>query len=377
MKSLTELQAMSDKDIAGVIADVDASSIPGRALRRRFNRISRKQGGFTLLELLVVVAILAVLGGLAIAALGDKTSQAARGAATQGIADVESKLRSYQALTGVLPSSLDTLLCADSTTAGALTGFVELGGTSDLPGTGGGMGANIANKLNEVDLPAGMVDALVDAGITNLRYGYLDGTNSSCDNTDGAAIAAPAAVADIDYGAGFGVASPTAYPNAPLQEADIPNRVFDTPVASGSTSNRGRGFVAQIGTGTGLTADIPVVLWQRGRNQRVGAAFNDFVVAFGIGNNATHVTDTGPNRVNSQAGYYGDIGRDKYGRYVGLFKVGEYDDGTTPATGAVWTQADVDNVAAEAASKATLVAVVDARGDFLDEEFAEARGQKL
>lgn len=377
MKSLKELQAMPMAELSGLIKSLP-SNIGNRADRRLLVAAKNKNSGFTLLELLVVVAILAVLGGVAVAALGDKTTQAARGAATAGIADVESKLRTYQALTTSLPSNLDTMVCAEPT-ATALATPVDLGGASNLPGVGGGMGQNIANKLTVLNLTTGMVTALNNAGIGTLRYGFRNATDSSCDTITGTAIAAPAATVNVDFGAGFGIASPTTYPNTPLQLADIPNRVFDTPVASGSLANRGRGYAVEIG-GTsvylGGAATVPVQVWDRSRNMRVGAQFNDVLVAFGVGNNSTHVTDQTANKTNSQAGFYGDIGRDKYGRYVALVKVATHTTDTTTPTAATlaWTQALSD--AATADAKATLVAVVDARGDYLDEEFAEARGQK-
>ncbi|MDR2261102.1 MAG: prepilin-type N-terminal cleavage/methylation domain-containing protein, partial [Azoarcus sp.] len=47
---------MSKTELQTTLQSVDASAVKGRGLRRRFEKIRNKQGGFTLLELLVVVA---------------------------------------------------------------------------------------------------------------------------------------------------------------------------------------------------------------------------------------------------------------------------------------------------------------------------------
>lgn len=354
-------------------------SIKDEELRRKALQLKQKQGGFTLLELLVVVAILAVMGGLAIGSYGDKTTQAARGAATNTIAAVSSMVQAYQATAKVLPNNLDTLVCA-APAAGtiAIADSIAYGGASDLPGIGGGIGAKLNGKLTLLAIPNAQLGALNSAGINNLRYGLHGATNSSCDTVGGTDITAPTAVADIDFGAGFNAAAPNAYPNGSLAEADIPNRGFDFAAAG---RNRGRGFVkSTVDPTTGALqasatlASLPLQVLRPGVNGidsvKIGAGKRDILVVLGLGNNATMITDTTGNRVAASAPFYGDVGKDKYGRYVAVFKVG------TAATdaGAQWTQAQID--AATAASKAAFITVLDARGDFLDEEYAEANGQK-
>lgn len=367
MLSLTKLMSMSNREVKDVMEGVDASQIQGRALRRRFQAIrSKKQGGFTLLELLVVVAILAILGGLAIGALGDKSSSAAKGGATNTIAAVGLAIQGYQATAKVLPNSVDTLVCAGPATATAgaqaVADALAYGGTSDLPGIGGGIGKKLAGKMALTLVPAKGVDALINAGITQLRYGaHVSVTESSCDATGDGGFT----VAGVDY------------PNSPLADADIPNRGFDLPVgtiAADNLKNRGRGFVrdlAVIAASATATADKPSVLqvWKRGANGadnlKLGASAADVLVAVGIGNNASLVTDP-ENRTLNSSPFYGDVGKDKYGRYVALLSLGTDTDG------------DLATVTDQKFHlKSKFVAVVDARGDFLDEEFAEATGQKL
>lgn len=361
MKSATERFEALDAEALENIQDAD--------LRAKALSLKKKQGGFTLLELLVVVAILAVLGGLAIGAYGDKTTQAARGGATESIAAVDSMIRTYQATAKVLPSNLDSLVCANPDGSAHTAATVkDFGGTSDLPGQGGGVGAKIAGKLT-IRVPIAADTAVIDgvngalntAGIVQVRYAaFASATDDSCQTT---------ATSGASYASGS-----LFYPLGGLAALDIPSRAFDAPTndALTATNNRGRGFALSLPTGTVRLARAFQV-WNPGtlgaNNTKVGAQANDVLVVFGIGNNSSLVTDTSGGRVAPSAPFYGDVAKDKYNRYLALVKVG-----TTA------TVNPADPFAATeltASSKAQFIAVVDPKGDFLDEEYAEAVGQKL
>lgn len=348
--------------------NLDMQTIEGIAdekLRKQALKLKNKQGGFTLLELLVVVAILAVLGGLAIGAYGDKTTQAARGGATNTIAAVTSMMQAYQATAKVLPSNLDALVCAPTEAIGTpvahtATNTIDYGGASDLPNVGGGMGAKLGGKLSLAIPGTAANTALINAGVEVVRYAAHDTTltASSCDGTV--------------VGASFAGADGVFYPVSPLVNADIPNRGFDVPANSSltATNNRGRGFPITLNATTARAFQI----WQRGtngfNNTKVGAQATDVLAVLGLGNNASMITDSSGNRVGASAPFYGDVAKDKYGRYLALVKIGTSTDTTSDAVvaGAI--------TGFTAASKASFITVVDPRGDFLDEEYAEATGQK-
>jgi prepilin-type N-terminal cleavage/methylation domain-containing protein len=333
-------------------------------------KMSNKQGGFTLLELLVVVGILAVIGGAMISSLGGQEQKAARGTATATIAGVEDAFRIYQITTGNLPNELESLAClpvANAADPGAVTTLVngvpaspadatsayKFGGVSNASGLGGGLGKKLADKFDLVAIPAGGITALNDAGITSLRYA----ATGACDNEAGAGTTA------VTFAGGETIAA-----NAALQDISIPQHAFEDP-RPGSNRNRGRGF-----SGT-LTANSPMMLWDNDggyNNTKIGGSAGSVLIGMGVGQ-ASDLIGNGVDAAFGKAPFYGEIGKDKYAHYIALIEIGidsNADGDNDPATSATTAWADVDF------GDAKPIAVVDARGDFLDEEMAEFTGQK-
>jgi prepilin-type N-terminal cleavage/methylation domain-containing protein len=343
-------------------------------------KVNNKQGGFTLLELLVVVGILAIIGGALISSLGGQETKAARGAATSSIAGVENAIRIFVSSTGNLPNDMESLVClpfANAASPGSVANIVDtplalgsaavadtaykFGGVSNVSGVGGGIGKKLADKFNLVAVPADGITALNDAGVTTVRYAAAN----ACDNETGAGTTA------VTFAAGEIIAADSA-----LQDITIPNHAFEDPRTGGGTSgrNRGRGFQGII------NANSPLMLWGGGddgyNNLKVGGSRESVLVGLGIGQ-ASDLVGTELDSAFSKAPFYGDVGKDKYAHYIALVQIGldnnaDGDDNpTTTLTVADATWADVDF------GNAKVVAVIDARGDFLDEEIAEFSGQKI
>jgi hypothetical protein len=147
----------------------------------------------------------------------------------------------------------------------------------------------------------------------------------------------------------------------PLSEIDIPQHAFDAP-RPGNARNRGRGFALDLPAPGAVPTDpssFSAMVWDAGaggyNNVKVGAAADAVLVGLGIGNYSDIVNSNGSgsnvgNANFSSAPFYGDVAKNEYSHYVMLVDV--------------------------SVNPAQLVAVVDARGDFLDEEFAESTGQK-
>ncbi len=352
--------------------DIQNKTVQNKKPKQSALRLINNEHGFTLLEMLVVVGIIAVIGGAMISSFGGQEAKAGRGVATQTIAGIEDAMRIQVAVNGVIPNNLESLTCLDFALAAhptiglgiingpapatwaATTQASKFGGLSDLPGVGGGLGANIANKFNLVSIPTGMGQALITAGITSLRY--ADG--ESCD-TD-----------PLTPALAKGPTSATApFPQASLAENNIPNHAFEGPRPGLlGQRNRGRGFARTIDFGGATTPALMV--WDRGtdgyNNVKVGAGATDVLIGLGLGQASDAVGL--PSSPFAKAPFYaGQIGRDKYSHYTILVNLGRDLDGDLA------TVLPADHFPA---TVATVVAVLDARGDFLDEEMAEFTGQK-
>jgi prepilin-type N-terminal cleavage/methylation domain-containing protein len=334
------------------------------------NKLNKNQEGFTLLELLVVVGIIAIIGGAMISSFAGNEVKAARGVATQTIAGIESAVRVFTVETKRLPNNLESLVCAPYSSAGdvasiawgtnavndpkaadavisgggVITTALKFGGESNVAGIGGGMSKKLAEKFIGYKLTADQAEGLNNLGMSSLRYAMSE----ACD-TD---VATTATLTGVN-----GATGPMGASAKGLVGIDIPNQAFADPRPDGTTGFklRGVGFAGLIATGT------PVLRWYKGsadgatinngyNNLKVGAAEDDILIALGIGQD-TDLIGTTLDAKMSKAPFYGQVGKDKYAHYIGLFNI-----------------TDENNI--------QLQSVVDARGDFLDEEIAEFQGQK-
>lgn len=330
-------------------------TIKDKKMRKQALRLKRKEGGFTLLELLVVVGILAIIGGALVSSFGGQETKAAQGTATNAIAGIEGAMRTYQTVNNRLPDNLEALACRPANaaptavndavapdTAIVTTEAYKFGGLSNVSGVGGGMGAKLAGKFNLTALTADQAEALSDAGVLNLRYAVT----AACDND----VATTELVPTMG---GITLATGT-IGQAALVDMDIPNHAFEDPRPNGDDwNNRGRGFSATVAAGE------PVMIWDAGtsgyNNKKLGAAPTDVLVGLGIGQASDFIG--GPDSPFAKAPFYGQIGKDKYAHYIALVNIGSA--GSELKEGKAYVQA-----------------IIDARGDFLDEEIAEFSGQK-
>ena len=337
--------------------------------------VSKNQGGFTLLELLVVVGIIAIIGGAMIASFSGQETKAARGVATNAIAGVENAMRIYKVATaGSLPNNMESLVCAPYSATGVVStatvladsdtnnelGFIpadstvsmttasafahKFGGATNATGIGGGMTKKLAEKFLMANLSKDQADALNDAGVTSMRYAMIE----ACD-ADATTIATVTAYGIEDKPMGGNTKS--------LVGIDIPNQAFEDPRPDGDSGFKHR----SIGFSGVITTASPVLIWNRGQegynNVKVGAGADDVLIAMGLGQSSSLV-GTGGDAAFGKAPFYGQVGKDKYAHYIALVNVG--------AIGSEFESGE-----------AHVAAVVDARGDFLDEEIAEFQGQKI
>jgi len=79
-------------------------------LKKRYTMDKKRQRGFTLVELLLVLVILALIAGLVLPGIIGKAESAKVKAAASQISRISMSVESYYLDTGVTPSSLDELV---------------------------------------------------------------------------------------------------------------------------------------------------------------------------------------------------------------------------------------------------------------------------
>lgn len=323
--------------------------ISDTVMNQRFRQL-RNQAGFTLLELLVVVAVLAVIAGGLLVSYDGLEAKSSKGQAAFNLAAIDKGVRTFKVVSGSFPNELDSLLtdglsvptCAAGTTCTA-TGATAAGAGTAGSGFYAGLHSNLQGadsnvliadgKLGLYELTAADVTALNNAGISRIRQ-IDDATNAI---------------------------------------GSIPNRDFDdAPRGKGVAATMAAGMVVPVVESEGLGAATACTAPFDGACNRLNdiagldPSIQHVVVAFGLGNNSSIVSDQGGgNAANfSEAPFYTDVAKNQYGRFVVLFHL------------ASDTNGDGTIAAGERFSSARFIGVIDSKGDWLDEEYAEFTGQK-
>ncbi|MCG8378171.1 MAG: type II secretion system GspH family protein, partial [Proteobacteria bacterium] len=297
-----------------------------------------KQGGFTLLELLVVTAILAIIAGATISALSGKDEQAGAGVTVHTMAAVESATRQHNALQKEQPSNLESLLCVDnanSADTNAAQGNSLVFGSSAGADGSHGLTDDFQSKVALLTIPAEGVEALEEAGIEALQYVEDDYCNDS----------------DADAGFDFGDGIEDDF------ESDEANSyvIFDSPLQF----EGGRGIAVTV------DEDNPADLLVHTDVEELGLNEQAFVVLLGVGNSSGLIAN----------GYLARVPRDgntepveAFSHYALAYHIGN-DDGSGGGTAD-----DGIMTGGEALGEARLVGVLDAGGDAYNEEILEAAG---
>jgi len=187
-------------------------SIQNRLRRRAVNLRKGKMSGFTLLELLVVVAILAAIAGTATIALQDTDARASAAAHVAMMDELNKGIRTYRVLNkNELPNNWDSLL--DN------TGAILPNGDGEVLGIG---------DISTFALTADMVTVLNDIGINNLRA--IDPTAVPADASAG--DCAPAALQDLINNRGNAVVAGNIFMSADANGCGVDYPVTGTPTVA-------------------------------------------------------------------------------------------------------------------------------------------------
>ena len=341
-----------------------------------------KRRTFTLVELLVVVTILAILAGGAIAVFDGVERRAAKGQAISEIAALSAVIKNATTISEEYPTNFDSLLMtrlnedppnnnnvSEYVADGILTlnddriglysnvaNWPEMRNKNlvDFKGSGGnkhgGVGMVSASiipflseelqakiSLTQFPVEAQVLDSLCRVGVISLRYIDYSSIHNSSTRVSGINIAPAFTAGAPRYARWLDLIDGSQAFEEPESEEEPRENQSDA-------KNLGRGgtvYIAKGATDTtdGLEHDIDLVTWNPGvngvNNLRIGANANDVLVAFGIGVNSlgiTDVVDTDVNFTDTVVGLatvpkYGATPQAYiYGRYIALFKVGEIVD---------------------------------------------------
>lgn len=325
MSMLSNLLALSKTELKAKLQSIDTSAVKGRAIKRKFETIRRKEGGFTLLELLVVVAILAAIAGTATIMLQDTDRKGAAAAHVAMMDELSKGIQTFRVLNGGLyPDVWDSLL-GD----GGVTASVAVATAPAPVGTGVGLSAlisqDLADNLALKALTSDDVSALNNAGIYRVR------------ELTGATGCADADIKDTVLDKNNNI---------------VPQNIYRTTAANGCGKD----------THTKL-ADTNVVAVWGGEQQRVGVPIGapaTTLVAFGIGPDSTLFE---PTRIGalSNVPVYRHVTSDEYNRFIVLFNLNPVIEEFDGATQTFKT----------AGGQASFQAIIDGAGDTKDEELGE------
>lgn len=327
---LTRLMALTKAQLKSKVQAIDASAVKGRDLRRKFEKIRNKQGGFTLLELLVVVAILAAIAGTATVMLQDTDRKASAAAHVAMMDELSKGIQTFRTMNNAFPDNWDSLM--QVTDKAGVTAYTKADPlvllSNDL------LGSIAAGTLTK-----GEADALSAAGITQVRVvagdSEIGGTGGTkCDITGKEKL-----------------------------QAIINDKSNDLVAQNIYRPGKANGCGADASAK--LVENAPVMLWKTDANLRVNAHItndevngvklekDDRLVAFGVGPDST-LFDPAYNGALSNVPVYRHVEPDEYNRFVVLFKVS----------------------GSGVSDKAAFQAIVDGAGDTKDEELGELDGTR-
>jgi len=308
----------------------------------------QSQKGFTLLELLIVVTIIAILSVGAILAYEGLTDKAQSSSAANNTASADQAIRNYRAVAKVYPNQWDHLVANDAT--GSALDFV-----ADET-------YQVLARVNATALSSALIEAFEEVGIEELQ---ARNTSETADDVEPNLQHSEGAVSD-----GTTI-------EIELEEGDFPTRLVVIPTATSSVAGAG-GVMCAVQGGTfeeirttdaeGDAIDSNVddaniaQAYMTKINDNIGEDECHLVVALGFGHDAAHSTVNSNVAIAAAPAFVGNAVKpaDNYARYIGLFDVAIDRDG--------------DNViqANEVYGKAKLIGLIDPEGKVIDENVAAA-----
>ncbi|EEF79564.1 type II secretion system protein [Methylophaga thiooxydans] len=314
----------------------DLSVIKDEKLRAKGQKLQGKEKGFTLLELLVVITLIAILATGALIAYEDVGASAEAASAGNTAATIDRAIRTYRAVENVYPNQWDNLLDADGDRltfdSSAMTTYLAAWNPSTVTSAG-----------------SAIIDMMEESGIEELQVVNAGGepTGDQAPNrfhNESSGDAAEVEIEDGDLPTAFAVV-----PNDNCQGTNAAAAIGTYPNAAFDTTVQVSGNNLQNQYGDALEGDECHVLIALGFGGDAAASTTFSNVA--IAQSPTYVRNTGDEdtEVNPEI---------HYSRYIGLFQAGEY---------------NLDDDAMEWNDTLRLIAIVSTDGKNIDQLVSEAQ----
>jgi prepilin-type N-terminal cleavage/methylation domain-containing protein len=334
----------------------DFSAVKDEELRARAQKLQAKQGGFTLLELLVVITLLATLATAALVAYEGLGENAQDTATANNLLSAESSIRNFRAVEDRYPNQWDNLANLNGeTTSGAQSLLADP--TRKFFGQWNITDATSANTvwLNVVRaLSAVGIDELQTLQVTSEFTSDVVPNLAFNESSPHIANGTPAAD-ELEFGFDENGLMEVTYDET-AQTADIALSIV--PAGAAGTCTAGGDSLTATLDGNALNTSAALNLINDGLDDDgchlvLALGFGKDVPGTTLGSRVAiaQVPTAGTDRVNPAT---------HYARYIALFHLGSAEEGETAIT--------ADNIF----SKARLIGVVDPEGRIVDQAIAGA-----
>lgn len=374
------------EELMARFAEVNEADIQDSELRAKCRKLKAKQAGFTLLELLVVVAILAAIAGTATIALQDTDARAAAAAHVAMMDELNKGIRTFRVLRKGFPTDFDSLAILSGATAtsdnlASNATKIELTDTASLSVTTATLLAHnnedalvaLEDNIIGYKLTADQAEGLAGVGISTLRYinpfaapaDINNDLNENCANSDNIkrlinskanAVVAGNIFAPVAAN-GCGVTGTLTEGSVVAVWAGGNERVLANNVGEWGAHTGSNAYATSSG---GVLADFGSV---SGGNDGDETAPLFMAVGLGPGSTLFNSNDIGG---LSSVPVYRHVSQEQYNRFTALFQIGKLPQSNN----------DVPLASVAVPGRFTFAAVVDGAGDTKEEELGEWDGTR-
>jgi prepilin-type N-terminal cleavage/methylation domain-containing protein len=363
------MNAQQMKSAISRFRKADVSAIKDAKLRAKAQKLQAKQSGFTLLELLIVITLLATLATAGLVAYEGIGENAQDTAAAQNILLAESSIRNYRAIEDAYPNQWDNLANLDGTTS-TTTGVQQL----LAPQTQAFLGQWTIDTSAPSAVATAVVAALDEVGMDafqTLDTATLYG-NGAIPNLSWNESAVPAPTAggaselEFDYSDASAAISTISYDETAVTTGNVALSIY----VSGGEDGTGADSTCTTGTGTGPSISTPMDGGAAVTDNSALNLINDglsgetcsLVIAVGYGKDVPGTTLDSRVAISQvpTASTENVNPANNYARYIALFQVAADDDNSTII------EAD------EVFSKPRLIGIIDPEGRNVDTALAGA-----